>query len=156
MDWFVRSFLKGSLVWFSLAVLLAVAMAVVPTLAMYRTAHLHMALLGFVTQMIYGVALHVIPRFFGQPLVYRRMAEVQFWTSQVGLTALTTGFAFRITGFTGVNGASALVAIGGSLSAIGAACFVINIWRTIDASPMSQVHAKQRRGLPTLPQADAH
>ena len=153
MDWFVRSFLKGSLVWFSLAVLLAVAMALVPTLAMYRTAHMHIALLGFVTQMIYAVALHVIPRFFGQPLVYRRMAEVQFWTAQVGLTALVAGFAFRITG---VTGASALVASGGMLSAIGAACFVINIWRTIDASPMSKVHAKAARGLPTLPQPDAH
>jgi len=153
MDWFVRSFLKGSLVWFSLAVLLAVAMALVPTLTVYRTAHLHIALLGFVTQMIYGVALHVIPRFFGQPLVYRRMAEVQFWTSQVGLTALAAGFALRIQG---VTGSSALVATGGLLSAIGAACFVINIWRTIDASPMSKVHAKQPRGLPTLPQADAH
>lgn len=153
MDWFVRSFLKGSLVWFSLAVLLAVAMAMVPTLAMYRTAHLHIALLGFVTQMIYGVALHVIPRFFGQPLVYRRMAEVQFWTAQLGLGALATGFALRITG---APGASALVAGGGLLSAIGAACFVINIWRTIDASPMSKVHAKAVRGLPTLPQPDAH
>ena len=153
MDWFVRAFLKGSLVWFSLAVLLALAMALVPMLTMYRTAHLHIALLGFVTQMIYGVALHVIPRFFGQPLVYRRMAEVQFWTSQVGLTALAAGFALRIQG---VTGSSALVATGGLLSAIGAACFVINIWRTIDASPMSRVHAKQPRGLPTLPQADAH
>jgi cbb3-type cytochrome oxidase subunit 1 len=153
MDWFVRSFLKGSLVWFSLAVVLAVAMAIVPTLTVYRTAHLHIALLGFVTQMIYGVALHVIPRFFGQPLVYRRMAEVQFWTAQIGLTALAAGFVLRIQG---AVGASALVATGGLLSAIGAACFVINIWRTMDASPMSQVHAKQARGLPTLPQADAH
>ena len=103
MDWFVRAYLKGSLVWFSIAILLAVAMALVPTLAMYRTAHLHIALLGFVTQMIYGVALHVIPRFFGQPLVHRRMAEVQFWTSQVGLTGLAAGFAMRITGMTGAS-----------------------------------------------------
>lgn len=60
MDWFVRSFLKASLVWFSSAVLLAVAMALEPALLRYRTAHLHMALLGFVTQMMHGVALHVI------------------------------------------------------------------------------------------------
>lgn len=38
MDWFVRSFLKGSLVWFSVAVLLAVTMAVVPTLAVHAKA----------------------------------------------------------------------------------------------------------------------
>lgn len=153
MDWFVRSFLKASLVWFSLAILLAIAMAFAPTLTMYRTAHLHMALLGFVVQMIYGVALHVIPRFFGQPLVHRQMAEVQFWTAQVGLASLASGFILRVQG---AQVASALIAVGGALSAIGATCFVINVWRTIDASPMSAVHAKAKKGLPTMPQADAH
>lgn len=147
MDWFVRSFLKGSLVWLSLAVLLALLMAVVPTLTMYRTAHLHMALLGFVAQMIYGVALHVVPRFFGQPLVHRRLAEVQFWAAQSGLTLLASGFILRVQG---VSFATAMIATGGTLSAIGAGCFVVNVWRTIDASPMSRVHqrAREREGLP--------
>lgn len=153
MDWFVKYFLKASLLWFSAAILLAVLMAVLPSLAMYRTAHLHMALLGFVTQMIYGVALHVIPRFFGQPLVYRRMAEVQFWSAQAGLLGLALGFILRIHG-SGI--ASALIATGGLLSAIGASCFVINVWRTIDASPMNAVHARKGRPLSTLPQPDAH
>lgn len=149
MDWFVKAFFKTSLTWFSLAILLAVSMALFPSLAIYRTAHLHMALLGFVTQMIYGVALHVIPRFFGQPLIYRRMAELQFWTAQLGLTGLASGFVLRIHG---VGAASALIAIGGLLSALGAGCFVVNIWRTIDASPMSAVHARGGRRVPTMPQ----
>lgn len=153
MDWFVRAFLKSSLVWLSLAVLLALTMAFVPSLTAYRTAHLHMALLGFVAQMIYGVALHVIPRFFGQPLVMRRAAEIQFWAAQSGLAALATGFILRVHG---VGSAGALIAAGGTLSAIGAGCFVVNIWRTIDASPMSAVHSKATKGLPTMPQAGAH
>ena len=148
MDWFVRAFLKASLVWFSLAVLVALAMAVVPTLTVYRTAHLHVALLGFVTQMIYGVALHVIPRFFGQPLVHRRMAEVQYWSAQAGLALLATGFVGRVNGW---PFSSPLVAAGGIGSAVGAACFVINLWRTMDASPMRAVHAKARTGA-ALPQ----
>ena len=153
MDWFVRAFLKGSLVWLSATVLLALTMALVPSFVVYRTAHLHMALLGFVAQMIYGVALHVIPRFFGQPLVHRRAAEVQFWAAQSGLTTLALGFITRIHG---ASFASGLIAAGGLLSAIAAGCFVVNIWRTIDASPMSQVHARGGRAVPTLPQADAH
>lgn len=153
MDWFVRAFIKGSLVWFSLAVALAVAMAIFPVLTVFRVAHMHIALLGFVTQMIYGVALHVVPRFFGQPLISQRTAEVQFWTAQVGLTLLAGGFALRVYG---VPFNSLAVATGGSLSAVGAACFVVNLWRTIDASPMAAVHARGGRPLPTLPQADAH
>lgn len=157
MDWFVRAFIKSSLVWLSCAVLVALSMAFVPTLVVYRTAHLHLGLLGFVTQLIYGVALHVIPRFFGQPLVYRRLGAVQFWTAEIGVAALVTGFFLRVHG---VSIASALIAAGGLASAIGAGCFVVNMWRTIDASPMSKVRATHesnaQRGLPTLPQPDAH
>jgi heme/copper-type cytochrome/quinol oxidase subunit 1 len=153
MDWFVRAFLKASLSWFSLAVLLGLTMALVPALTVYRTAHLHIALLGFVTQMIYGVALHVVPRFFGQPLLLRRAAEVQFWCAQIGLASLASGFALRVHG---IGVAPALLALGGLLSAIGAGCFVVNLWLTIDASPMSAVRARGGRPLTTLPQADAH
>lgn len=153
MDWFVRSFIKASLLWFSAALLLAVAMALVPALAVYRVAHFHMALLGFVTQMIYGVALHVVPRFFGQPLVMRRAAEVQFWCAQFGLTALAAGFAFRVHG---LRVSAVLLPVGGVLSAVAGGCFVVNLWRTIDASPMSAVRTRGGRPLHTLPQEDAH
>jgi len=152
MDWFVRSFLKASLVWFSVAIAVALLMAIVPALTVYRTAHLHVALLGFVTQMIYGVALHVIPRFFGQPLVHRRLAEVQFWAAQSGLALLSAGFVARVNGW---PLASAMVAIGGLLSAVGAACFVYNVWVTMDASPMQAINSRGR-AMPVLPQADAH
>ena len=152
MDWFVKAFLRASLVWFSLAVGVALLMAVVPVLTVYRTAHMHVALLGFVTQMIYGVALHVIPRFFGQPLVYQWMAEVQFWAAQAGLVLLTIGFVSRVNGW---MFASATVAAGGLVSALGAACFVVNIWRTMDASEMRAINARGK-AMPVMPQADAH
>lgn len=152
MDWFVRAFLKASLVWFSLAVTIALAMSLFPLLTVYRVAHLHVALLGFVTQMIYGVALHVIPRFVGQPLVHRRMAEVQFWAAQAGLTLLASGFVSRVNGW---PLSSPTVAAGGLLSALGAACFVVNLWVTMDASQMHAINAKGRK-VPVLPQADAH
>ena len=153
IDWFVKYFLKASLVWFALSVLVALAMALKPSLTVYRTAHLHMALLGFVTQMIYGIALHVIPRFFGQPLVHRRLAEWQFWCAQAGLAGLVAGFVARIHG--GVTTAAWLLGVGGTLSAVGAAFFVFGIWRTMDASPMSRVN-RRGRPVPVLPQADAH
>jgi hypothetical protein len=154
IDWFVTWFLKGSLLWLAASVVVAVAMALDPMLTVYRTAHMHMALLGFVTQMIYGVALHVIPRFFGQPLVHRRLAEAQFWLAQAGLAMMVAGFVGRIHG--AVAPAAWLLGVGGTASALAASCFVVGIWRTMDASPMRRVN---RRGKPIsaiLPQADAH
>lgn len=154
IDWFVTWFLKGSLLWLALSVLVAVAMALDPMLTVYRTAHLHMALLGFVTQMIYGVALHVVPRFFGHPLVHRKLAEWQFWLAQLGLALLVIGFVSRING--AVRAAAWTLGVGGTLSAAAALAFVFGLWRTMDASPMYKPKPVARKQPNVLPQEDAH
>ena len=130
MEWFVRAFLKASLTWLGLGVTLGVAMATHPAWTMYRTAHLHMALLGFVAMMIFGVAYHVIPRFTGNPLHSRTLATAHWWLANAGLLLLATGFMTRP--HVGTI-ATALVAAGGALAAVGAYAFIFNIWRTIEA-----------------------
>ena len=49
-------------------------MALAPGATMYRPAHVHLNLLGFVSMVIFGVAYHVIPRFTGHPLHNPRLA----------------------------------------------------------------------------------
>ena len=139
MDWFTKAFLKASLSWLALGVSLGVAMAVYPPLAVYRTAHLHLNLLGFVTMMIFGVAYHVIPRFTGHPLHSRRLAGVHWWVANAGLLTFVLGFAASVNGFAF---ARILIAAGGLASALGAYAFVFNVWRTIDGRD----HARSRGG----------
>ena len=115
MDWFVRAFIKSSLAWLAAGVTIGLAMALYPPLAVYRLAHLHLNLLGFVVQIIYGVSMHVVPRFFGQPLVYRRMAEAQYWLAQAGVVLLVTGFTLRVPGITGAT----VCLIAGALASAG-------------------------------------
>jgi heme/copper-type cytochrome/quinol oxidase subunit 1 len=129
MDWFVRRFVKASLAWFGLGITLGVAMAIVPRLVLYRPAHVHMNLLGFVTMMIYGVAYHVIPRFTGHPLYSRRLAGAQWWISNAGLALMAAGFV--LVPHAGAAGRW-LLGAGGLSSAIGGFCFIANLWRTID------------------------
>jgi cbb3-type cytochrome oxidase subunit 1 len=151
MDWFVRSFLKASLVWFALGIALGLAMAIEPTLAVYRTAHLHINLLGFVGQMLYGVSLHVVPRFFGHPLVHRRLAVAQFWLAQPGLALLAGGFALRVIGATL---AGSMIVAGAIVSAGAAACYIVNLWATINASSMKPLSHGKPVPLAHQPQAD--
>jgi cbb3-type cytochrome oxidase subunit 1 len=136
MEWFVRAFVKASLAWLALGVTLGVAMAAHPAWTVYRPAHLHMTLLGFVTMMIYGVAYHVLPRFAGHPLHSRRLAAWHWWASNAGLLGMVAGFALRPSG--GAAG-TPLLAAGGALSALGAYAFAYGIWRTLDGP------AKRRR-----------
>jgi cbb3-type cytochrome oxidase subunit 1 len=132
MDVFVKAFLKASLAWLALGVTLGVGMAVHPAWLVYRPAHVHMNLLGFVTMMIYGVAYHVIPRFSGHALHSRRLAIGQWWVSNVGLALMVAGFVTRVHGFAL---ATAMLGAGGSLAALGAYGFVFNVWRTMDGHP---------------------
>jgi cbb3-type cytochrome oxidase subunit 1 len=129
MDWFVKAFMKASLTWLALGVTLGVAMAAHPSWLVYRPAHLHMLVLGFVTGMIYGVAYHVIPRFSGHPLYGRRAVTWHWWFSNFGLLLMASGFVLRAHG--GPT-ATVILVSGGALAATGAYLFAWLIWRTID------------------------
>lgn len=131
MEWFVKAFLKASITWLGIGVTLGVAMAVNPQLIVYRPAHVHMNLLGFVTMMIYGVAYHVIPRFTGHPLHSRRIAGAQWWLANAGLLLMVVGFCLAPHA---VSAAPFVLGTGGVLAAVGAYFFAYNIWLTIDGT----------------------
>lgn len=129
MEPFVRNFIRASLVWLGVGILIGVSMAFWPMQQMvYRPAHAHANLLGFVSMMIFGVAYHVLPRFSGSPLWNRGMAFVHLWVANLGLAALVTGWVLRV--WLATPG-EVLVRTGGSLSAVGGFLFIINIWRTL-------------------------
>ncbi len=140
MEWFVKAFVKASLAWLALAVTLGVCMAAVPVWTVYRPAHLHMALLGFVAMMIFGVAYHVIPRFSGFALYSRRAAGIHWYVSNAGLALMVVGFFLRPHGL-GV--ATIVLSAGGTLAALGAYIFVYVLWRTMDG-PSGLRKATQR------------
>ena len=122
MDWFVKAFLKSSLAWLGAGVTLGLAMAMHPPWAVYRTAHLHMNLLGFVGMMIFGVALHVLPRFTGRALYSERLADAQFALANLGLLAMVLGW---------LGGARLAAAAGGTLLWVGFALFALNVAATV-------------------------
>ena len=149
MEWFVKAFLKASLTWLALGVTLGVAMAAHPVWTIYRVAHMHMVLLGFVTMMIFGVAYHVIPRFAGFPLRSRRGATVHWWISNVGLTGMVAGFVLRAHN---APAATPGLALGGLISAVGAYLFAFLFWRTIDGPRAMRAAAKRAQSATTAPE----
>ena len=131
MEWFVKAFLKASVAWLALGVTLGVVMAARPALTVYRLAHVHMVLLGFVAMMIFGVAYHVLPRFSGNPLPSRRLPVWHWWASNAGLALMALGFALRAHA---APLATPALAVGGLLSALGAYAFAWLAWRTVDGT----------------------
>lgn len=142
MEWHVRAFIKASLTWLALGVTLGVAMAAHPLWTIYRLAHVHMVLMGFVTMMIYGVAYHVIPRFAGHPLHSRGAARWHWWVSNVGLACMAAGFVVRATH---PSVGTVVLATGGTLSALGAYTFSYVLWRTMDGPSALRTAARSAR-----------
>ena len=145
MDWFVRAFLKASVSWLALGVTLGVAMAAHPAWTVFRPAHMHMNLLGFVAMMIFGVAYHVVPRFSGAPLHDRRIAAAHWWVANTGLVLMVLGFVLRVSGAEWLAIATPVLATGGVLSALGAYAFAWNIWRTLGAAEAAARRARRSR-----------
>lgn len=147
MEWFVRRFIRASLIWLALGITLGLCMAAHPAWIIYRPAHVHMNLVGFVTMMIFGVGYHVVPRFTGNPLSNRTLPGYHWWISNVGLAGMVTGFVLQP--HPGMHGAGWLIA-GGMLETVGAYLFVYNIWRTTGIrAPVGPSVA--RRPLPAHP-----
>ena len=133
MEAFVRRFIRSSLVWLGVGVLIGISMAFFPERALvYRPAHVHANLLGFVSMMIFGVAYHVFPRFTGNPLHDRRLGPVHLVAANLGLLLLVSGWIVRAWAF---GAGEVLVRAGGAVSAVGVGLFIYNIWRTLGPAP---------------------
>ena len=129
MQPYTRRFIRSSLLWLVVGVSLGVFMAASPGAGLYRPAHMHANLLGFVSMMIFGVAYHVIPRFAGAPLESDRLAGVHLVLANAGLAGMVGGFIARAhqQAF-----ALPLLVCGALTAAAGVLLFVYNIWRTLD------------------------
>lgn len=149
MDWFAKVFIRASLLWFIAGITLGLAMAIHPAWVMYRPAHAHMNLVGFVVMMIFGVGYQMLPRFFGHPIHSRNLAVAHIWLANVGLAALVAGFI--LSPHIGAE-AIPVTAAGGTLWALGAYGFVYNMWRTFDAAEhrrRANAETSASRRLPT-------
>ena len=131
MDPFVRRFIRSSLIWLGVGVLLGLGMVLWPATIAYRPAHMHANLLGFVSMMIFGVAYHVVPRFTGRGLHEPRLASAHVWVANAGLIGMVAGFVLRVHRPEGVP----LLVAGALLSTAGAFMFIFNIWRTLEPLP---------------------
>lgn len=147
MEWFTKAFIKASVAWLSLGATLGIAMAVHPSWSIYRTAHLHIMLLGFVAGMIFGVAYHVVPRFTGHPLRSARLAGAHWWLTNVGLALMVAGFALRASASGGFALSTLVLGTGGTMAALGAYAFAYNIWMTIEM-PSGSSRAPLRTAAP--------
>jgi cbb3-type cytochrome oxidase subunit 1 len=88
--WFIAAALMYALLGGLLGLAWLVAPGHLPGLAL--RAHAHLMLVGFVGMMIFGIGLHVLPRFTGRALYSERVADAQFVLVNLGLVSMVIGW----------------------------------------------------------------
>ncbi|HEX6316958.1 MAG TPA: hypothetical protein VFZ73_18930 [Gemmatimonadaceae bacterium] len=147
MDWFIKAFIRASLLWFAGGILLGVAMAIVPGWVIYRPAHAHMNVVGFLTMLVFGVGYQLLPRLFGHPLHSNRLAIAHLYLANLGLAGIVAGFFAQPQA---VSLGRMLTASGGVLFSAGALFWVWNLWHTFNAADARQ-RARAQSGRDQLP-----
>lgn len=118
--WFVACALAYALLGGALGLAWLAAPGALPALA--PRAHAHLMLVGFVGMMVFGIGLHILPRFTGHPLYSERMADVQFAFANIGLLLMVAGW---------LADTRALAATGGALVWTAFLMFAINAVATV-------------------------
>jgi heme/copper-type cytochrome/quinol oxidase subunit 1 len=118
--WFIALALAYALLGGALGLAWLVDPVALPALAL--RAHAHLMLVGFVGMMIFGVGLHVLPRFTGRALFSERLADAQFWLANLGLPAMVLGWLYAIRAASAAGGAALWLAF---------ALFAFNVAATV-------------------------
>ena len=126
-----RLFITLALVYGLAGGLLALARLIAPQLVPgdVTRAHAHLMLLGLVLMTIYGVALHVLPRFGGYRLRSERLAWAQFWLANAGLPLMVAGWLATLRW---------MVVLGGALSVAAMLAFAVNVVFTVRFAPPAE------------------
>jgi len=126
-----RLFVALALVYGLAGGLLALAHLAAPQLVPgdVTRAHAHLMLLGLVLMTIYGIGLHVLPRFGGYRLRSERLAWAQFWLANAGLPLMVAGWLALLP---------RLVALGGALSVAAMLAFGVNVVFTVRLAPPAE------------------
>ncbi len=125
-------FIKSSLIYFAVAVLVGLDITFMPGhLGPMMPVHAHLMLLGWITMMIYGVAYHILPRFSASPLYSDKMANVQFYLAHIGLIGMAVSFAMRSY----VDAGAMLLIVFSIIEAISILLFVFNMLMTLPKAP---------------------
>lgn len=149
MDWYIKAFIRSSLLWFGLGILLGLGMVIRPEWIVFRPAHAHMNVAGFITMLVFGVGYQLLPRLFGHGLLNVRLAVAHLYLANIGLAGLVAGFLVRPYAW---SAGQWILALGGGTYAIGVGLWIWNLWRTFDAADRRHRARNEGAGkrLPTL------
>ncbi|WP_338751871.1 cytochrome-c oxidase [Bacillus sp. FJAT-52991] len=120
-------FIKISVVYFALGVLLGYYMSIQHTYTL-KGVHVHLLLLGWAAFMFAGVIYYLFPS-----LTFGKIAKVHYWLHNIGLPIMMIALTFLLT--TKNEAFTPWVALGSTLTVLGILLFTYNILANLKTIP---------------------
>ena len=131
MDKYAKAFVKSSLIYLGIGVIMGIEMLIWPDVKFtHARVHVHLLLLGFMAMMIYGVGYHILPRFMGRPVYSHRLGNVQVWIGNITLIGLSLSWILEASQGGFWHNVAILFGIGQGFSIF---LFIINLWKSMIA-----------------------
>lgn len=129
MDKYAKAFVKASLIYLGIGVLMGIEMLIWPDMRFaHGRVHVHLLLLGFMAMMIYGVGYHILPRFMGRPVYSHRLGNVQVWIANITLIGLSISWVLEAAQGGFWHTLTILFGIGQGVAIF---LFIINLWKSM-------------------------
>jgi len=129
MDKYAKAFVKASLVYLGIGVIIGIEMLIWPDVRFtYLRIHVHLLLLGFMAMMIYGVGYHILPRFMGRPVYSGHLGNIQAWLANVTLIGLCISWILEVSQGRVWHYFVILFGVGQGVSIF---LFMINLWMSM-------------------------
>lgn len=153
-------FIRTAYVWLIIAAALEAGLALRTLLGADAPAYFelsaarHALALGFLTLMVLGAAMRMVPAFGGTLLAWPRLGDAAFW---LVLASVSLRVPFTLTSGPWPELAAALNGTSGVLGTVGLLCWSASIWRTLRAAgqparaPMGMMMPAPAQGQPTAP-----
>jgi cytochrome c oxidase cbb3-type subunit 1 len=133
MDKYAKAFVKASLIYLGIGVLMGIEMLIWPDVRFAQArVHVHLLLLGFMAMMIYGVGYHILPRFMGRPVYSHRLGNLQVWIANITLIGLSISWILEASRGGIWHTLAILFGIG---QAVAIFLFIINLWKSMIPVP---------------------
>lgn len=132
-----RWFVKAALIYFVAALLISILMQApgvrtTPAHAVIWPTYLHLFIVGWITQLIFGVALWLFPRYSAnRPRGSERLGWWSFGLLNLGLLLRAIGEQWHLLGGGGGTGAGGVLVGAAVLQAGAGWAFVVNTWPRI-------------------------
>lgn len=127
MDKYPKMFIRWAIIYLLIGTITGFLMGLdLINRSIFRFAHIHINLLGFMAMIVCGIAYHILPRFNARPLRWPGLVNYHFYLANIGVIGMVSSHTITIA--TGLSIFSMIFYLTSGIMVLSIIFFVANIY----------------------------